>query len=150
LEKAVAMPDLTVGYFNQSISRVANLQFLEAGLALPIFYKPFQARIEAARLAEKVAMSTLAYQLTLVQGELNIQMQQLNKLNRSLTYYSTFAIPQAEELLRNANRSYVNGEIGYIEYVTASVQAYTVLENYLLTTHQYNLTLIAIEALTGI
>lgn len=150
LEKAFTMPDFTVGYFNQSISRVSNLQFVEAGLAVPLFYRPFQARIQAARLAEKVASSTLAYQITLVQGELNIQLQQLNKLNRSLEYYNSFALPQSEELLRNANRSYVNGEIGYIEYVTASIQAYSILENYLFTTHQYNLTLISIEALSGI
>ncbi|MBY0426433.1 MAG: CusA/CzcA family heavy metal efflux RND transporter, partial [Cytophagales bacterium] len=149
LEKTFALPDFTVGYFNQSILRVANLSFVEAGLSVPLFYRPFNARIQAAVLAEKVANSTLAYQMTLVQGELDIQVQQLNKLKKSLTYYDSFALPQAEELLRNAKISYANGEIGYVEFVTANAQAYSVLENYLLTVHQHNLVMITIESLTG-
>ncbi len=56
-------------------------------------------------------------------------------------------MPQAVLLLKNSQRGFQEGEIGYIEYVQGLNRALAIQTKYLEYVNQYNQTLIIIEKL---
>jgi cobalt-zinc-cadmium resistance protein CzcA len=73
--------------------------------------------------------------------------QTLQKERNNLESYKNNALPQAELLLKNSQRGFQAGEIGYIEYVQGLNRALSIQVKYLDFVNQYNQTLIKIEQL---
>jgi cobalt-zinc-cadmium resistance protein CzcA len=81
LEKARSLPDLTVGYFNQSFRGPMNVNGVEqtftgadrfdgitAGIALPLWWKPYAARVQAAKFHRKQAENQAVQQQHTLRG----------------------------------------------------------------------------------
>lgn len=150
LEKQKLLPDFSVGYFNQSIEKVPGFNAVQAGIALPLFFAAPKGRIEAARIGEDISRTQLAYQTTQLSGELQMLKQQLLSYTSTTQYYESYALPQADLILRNAEQSYRSGEIDYVNFVQEALQAWQIKESYLDQLEGYNQTVIAIEAISGI
>ena len=65
----------------------------------------------------------------------------------NLELYKYNALTQAELLLKNSQRGFQEGEVGYIEYVQGLNRALTIQVKYLDFVNQHNQTLITIEQL---
>ncbi len=150
VEKQKLKPDFRVGLINQSIEHKLNQMAFSAGIGLPIFTKAQKARIEVAKVNEKIASSNLKHIELQLNGQLNILKMTYQKHRNSLNYYEAFALPQAGLLIRNAIRAYQSGEIDYVELIQNNQQAWQIKDNYLLTLLNYNQTIIQIETLLGI
>jgi cobalt-zinc-cadmium resistance protein CzcA len=74
---------------------------------------------------------------------------QLNKLQKSVQYYQSSAIPQANLMISTAHKSYQAGEIEYVEFVQSITQAWQIKEMYLSEVHNLNQVIINIETLVG-
>ena len=163
VEKAHAGPDFTVGYFNQSIIGSQNIngqeqffngskrfQGINAGIALPLFFKPFSARIKAAKIEKEVANSQYNLFATNLQGQYNQAYQELLKNSRSIDYYQKSALPNADLILKQAQIAFKNGEIGYVEYLQGLKTHSEIHLNYLQAINQYNQSVYTLQYLMGL
>jgi cobalt-zinc-cadmium resistance protein CzcA len=159
-EKANFSPDITIGYFNQSLIGFQNInnqdvyfngskrfQGFQAGISIPLFYQAQKARVEAAGLQEKIAQN----QLTETKKQLQIRYEQaLQKYLTSQTtlgFYEEKNLNQAEVLLKTATKAYHSGEIGYVEYSQSLNRALNIRTMYLDLIRAYNQAVIEIEYL---
>ncbi len=150
LEKLRRLPDIRVGYFNQSINRVNGYQVAQAGISLPILGGAQRARIAAARLGEQVADNQLAYATTQLTGQLSALRQQLRRARLSLDYYEREALPQARLILVTAEKSFRAGDVDYVTYVVNTEPAWQIQNAHLDQVRQYNELVIGLQGLIGL
>jgi len=157
---AKLMPDLFVGYFNQSLiggetpnggiatpsDRFGGVQ---AGIAIPLFYGSYKANVKAAQLRSQMAKTSSEYYSTALQGRYRQQLEEIAKFQGSLDYYREKAIPQANLILNNARKSFENGAIDYVEYFQNINQALNLKFSYINTLNGYNQAVINLEFLIG-
>ena len=164
-EKSVAvsklLPDITLGYFNQSFignGEAANgaptvfdsgdrFTGVQLGLSIPIWFKPHTAKIMAAKIQKMENEAQLEAVKNKTQTQLETLLVMLQTEQSNLELYKYNALPQAELLLKNSQRGFQEGEVGYIEYVQGLNRALTIQVKYLDFVNQHNQTLITIEQL---
>ncbi|MGQ0827941.1 MAG: CusA/CzcA family heavy metal efflux RND transporter [Bacteroidota bacterium] len=163
IERSKMLPDFSIGYFNQSINGIGfnangteqnfssgnRFTGVQAGIAIPIWFKPHTSRIQAAKLNEKIAESNLQSQQLIMQGQLNTIAQEFQKYQSTIDYYEKSALPQAELIIQNANKAYKAGEIGYFEYLQSLNSGIKIKTDYLNYLMLYNQSIISIELITG-
>ncbi len=162
VESAKMLPDITLGYFNQSFMGTGEtadgtptvydsgdrFTGVQLGLSIPIFFKSHAAKIKAAKIHKMENETQLEAVANYTQTQLQTMLETLKKDQQNLEFYRLNALPQAELLLKNSQRGFQEGEIEYIEYVQGLNRALTIQTKYLAFVNQYNQTLIKIEQLT--
>jgi len=163
VERSRLMPDLNVGYFNQSLrgyqdndQRVSNyytgsnrFQGVMLGVSIPLWARAQTARIKAADFGVKIAETQYNLMQRNIDGQYQQLVQEYYKYNNSLTYYEKNVLPQADLILTNAHKAYRSGEINYIEYMSSLNKALTTRTDYLNLLNQYNQSVINIEFIIG-
>jgi len=160
VQSAKTLPDLSVGYFSQSqignptangeIARASNrFSGVQAGISIPLFYGSYKASIKAAKLRENMAQTNADYYNTVLHGQYEQQLQEVLKYQGSLSYYRDKAVPQANLIIGNAQKSFENGAIDYVEYFQNLNQGLELKFNYLNTLNGYNQAIINLEYLIG-
>ncbi len=165
VERSRMMPDLMVGYFNQSLngpnqdidgnpvtySSSDRFTGFQVGIAIPIFGAKSQASsIRATELKKQETEARLMATSNELEGQLQALIQQYQKFQNSLEYYKVNALPQADLILQQAQKGFESGDIGYVEYTQGLNRALSVRFNYLDILNQYNQTIIQIEFISGI
>ena len=149
VEQLRRLPEVRVGYFNQSINKENGFQVAQAGLSLPLLGGAGRARIAAARIGEQVADQQLAYNTSQLAGQLAAFRQQLRRARASLDYYEKYALPQARLILSTAEKSFRAGDIDYVTYVVNTEPTWQIQQAYLDQVRQYNDFVISLQALAG-
>lgn len=163
LERSRLMPDFNLGYFNQSLrgyqdnddqvsqySTSSNrFQGVMVGVSIPLWARAQSARVKAADYSVKAAEADYEWMQRNLYGQYNQLLQEYMKYNNSLMYYEKNVLPQAEVILSNAYKTYVAGEINYVEYMTAINTALNMRSDYLNLLDQYNQSVINIEFIIG-
>lgn len=162
LEQAKLMPDLTLGYFNQSLygtpnyrdaSVVANasnrFQGVIVGVSFPLWAKPQLARIKANEANKNAAQASFEHFQKNLQGQYEQAFQEYQKYKNSLDYYEKNALPTADIIVKNAMRNYQSGNIGYIEFSQGLSRALSIQTSYLAILSQYNQSIVNIEFIIG-
>ncbi len=159
--KAALAPDLLVGYFNQTLVDVINVENgtlaskgtrftgFQVGIAIPLWFAPNQGRLQSAEARRKSIESTYQYEQSQFASQLEQAVQRYNKSKNSLTYYKTSALPNADLILKQAQTAFREGEVDYAEYLLSVKNALAIKEGYLLTLQEYNQSIIYIEYLSG-
>lgn len=163
VEKAKKLPDLSIGYFNQSLIGIQSVngvdqkfsgsdrfQGIQFGISIPILPGGHKSRIAAAKINEQIAQENLVYEQTILSAQLQLLLQEYYKQSSSIDYYERTALPQAELLTGQADKSFKAGELSYIEYLQSMVLATRIRAEYIDVVYQFNLATIAIEDLVGI
>ncbi|WP_282035548.1 CusA/CzcA family heavy metal efflux RND transporter [Saccharicrinis aurantiacus] len=136
MQRSGFLPELYLGYFNQQIDGVKGFEGIQGGIAIPLWFRPARQKTKVAKLSYEQA--EIEYQLQ--KDELNTQLQNLmnqyNNLLINVKFYNDSALPNANEMQRNANLLYQNGEIAYIEFIQAIEQAIAVKFEYLSAVNQ--------------
>ncbi|QEH42126.1 CusA/CzcA family heavy metal efflux RND transporter [Chitinophaga sp. XS-30] len=162
VEKNRLLPDITVGFFTQTLTGAplhagnapaagAGNRFngLEAGLAIPLWFKPQSAKIKAARLHRQAAEYRYQLQQKNYEGRYNEQLQQIAKFRESLQQYRNSLIPQADLMITQATKAYRSGEIGYVEYLQSLRTASEIQNDHLLVLNNYNQSMLQLQYLSG-
>lgn len=159
-----ALPDLSVGYFNQSLigfqtqpdgtdryfSADDRFSGFTVGLAIPLWFVPATARVKAAGARSESARLTAESTEKQLQGEWRQAVQQFEKNSSSLSYYTESALPNARLLLRQSTAAFRAGEIGQADYRLNVQQALAIQEAYLQTILDYNQSILTLEYLAGV
>jgi cobalt-zinc-cadmium resistance protein CzcA len=103
-----------------------------------------------AKIEEKIAQSQIELNKTQLEGELQNLLQEYYKLQGTLNYYQNEALPQAELIIDNSEKSFKSGDVSYTQYLQNLTLANSIQTEYLNTLYQYNQSIIVIEALLGL
>jgi heavy metal efflux system protein len=162
LEKSKLLPDINLGYFNQSLYGTVNyqdplmvsgannrFQGVNVGVSFPLWAKPQLERIKANE-AQKNSLSETYKQY---EKELNSSYQQAfqsyQSFQNSLDYFEKNALSTAKIIEVNATKNYKSGNIGYIEFSQGLNRVLSIQNQYLETLAQYNQAIFDIEFLIG-
>lgn len=162
VERSRALPELTLGYFNQSMIGVQEvngiprnfgsgdrLQGLQAGIAIPLWFPQYSAKVKAAKLKEQVAIANAGYFTLTLQGKYRTLLDELEKYRSSVNYYEEQALPEATLIIDQSIKSYKAGALDYLDYVLSLSRAMSIRQNYLEALNNYNQTVIQLEWTTG-
>lgn len=162
VEKSKVLPDLSVGYFTQSLTGIQNIDGVDTffpssksfngfqlGLNIPIWISPHLARAKAASFHEEMVRKNTENFETQLKGNYVQAVRELEKNETSLRYYEESALKNADLLISQSRKAYRGGEIGYMEYLQSLKMALLIKSNYLTSLTQYNQSILKIEFLIG-
>ncbi|MEH0154434.1 CusA/CzcA family heavy metal efflux RND transporter [Limibacter armeniacum] len=160
VESSKLLPDLSIGYYNQSLigtptadGNVAGgsdrFNSVQAGISIPLFFGSYKSGVNAAKLKTQMAEVQTDYYRNVLKGQYEQQMSEVAKYQESLKYYKGQALPQSERIIDNAQKSFEHGAIGYIEYFQNINYALVLKFNYLKTLNDSNQAAIQLEYLIG-
>jgi cobalt-zinc-cadmium resistance protein CzcA len=163
VERNKVLPDIMFGYNSQTFigaqnSGIANqnfsdndrFSFFQLGISIPLFPGGHRAKIQTAKIEEYIVQSQIELNKTHLQGELQNLLQEYYKLQGTLDYYQNEALPQAELIIDNSEKSFKSGDVSYTQYLQNLTLANSIQTEYLNTLYQYNQSIIVIEALLGL
>lgn len=162
VEIAKGLPDITLGYFNQTLIGVQTVdnqevyfdaskrfQGFQVGLAIPLFFNGYNAKVKSTVASAKAAEGKVeAYQANLENSYGQAVQEYVNNRN-NLAFYNQSALPNARLILDNSSKAYTLGEIGYPEYLLSLKTANEIMEKQLLALLQTNLSVANIRFLIG-
>lgn len=162
LNKSKMLPEFKIGYFNQSMIGVQNINGIDqnvdgstrfsgvtAGISIPIWAKPDVAKVRATKLDVQTKELQSEYFNDMLQSQVSQSLQEYKKLSKSLTYIENIGLQQANLLILHSQKSFENGAINYVEYVQNIEQAINIKKQYLQRLNQFNQNIIYIEFLVG-
>ncbi len=162
LEKAALFPEFSIGYFRQSFTGLekgngtgtfygSELVFsgFSVGIALPIFAGSTLAKSKAAKTQIEIEQRTSELIKNQLETSFSQQEQQLKTAKSLMDYYSTTGLTNAQEINSNAGKSYKNGAISYLEYVSSIETAFKIYRNANESIYQYNQIVINLHYLTN-
>jgi len=161
VEQAKLLPDINFGYFSQSIIGIQEINGIplyfsssdrftgiEAGVSIPLWFYPQASRIKASKIKKQIADNNARNTEANLIGEYNSLLKENEKFKNSLSYYEQLALPQAVQIINQAEKSFKAGAMDYMDYIQNLSRAVSIKHNYLETLNQYNQTILAIEYLT--
>jgi len=149
LKKADRMPDFSIGYLNQEIFHQGGHQAVKAGIKIPIFDRSNKGKINAAKLEVQISQSRLEQTQLELESELNQKMLAYHKKRLLVEYYEKTGSELSSRMINFSKKSYKNGEIGYVEYISSLDQAVALKQEYITSLSDYNLLVIDIKNLLG-
>ena len=160
VEKSKLLPNLSVGYFNQSMLDMPlssgdlatskdRFQGVNLGLSIPLFFGSYRSQIETAKIKEDIAATNFNYYQNALLREFEIQLETVKVKSENLNYYTSEALPQAELLIENANKSYRSGAIDYMEYFRSLTYGIEIKLDALTAKNDYNQAIINLDYLLG-
>lgn len=158
VNKAKMLPNLSIGYFNQSLigSPTASgtiatgsnrFSGVQGGVSIPLFYGSYKSEIKMAQIKSEMAQVNSDYYRVALTSQYEQFLNEILKLQGSINFYEENALSHAELIIDKAQKSFLNGAIGYVEYFQSIRQALEVKFNYINTIKGYNAAIINIEHL---
>lgn len=127
------LPGLSFGLFQGSNDGPLARPYsgIEAGISIPLWFGADQARLKAARVEQAIAFAEKqAYEQQLNTALQALELEEL-QLKEQLFYFETEGKELMKALVKQANFSYNNGEISFMEYSRYMEQALKIEEDYL-------------------
>ena len=150
-QKAEAFPDITAGYFIQSMqgeqevngelvyyNNTPQFHGFSIGLSIPIFYGAQKSKVEMANTTILMEEQHAEFVQLQLQQQLKSQVQQLMVMRQELDFYENSALLNAGLLMEKSSIGYANGDIGYFEYNQALQTGLEINKAYLLAVKKYN------------
>jgi len=140
-------PTINAGYYNLELAPATGLQAWSIGITVPLWFLPQSSRVKEARLeAAKLNNDFVALQKR-YENALQQQWQAYNKFQERWQMSIKSAWQSAEDLQKQAESAFMNGEIDYLELSLNIETAVSLKFNYLENLFMMNQTALKIEFL---
>jgi len=163
IERQRLLPEILLGYnsvtfrggqsLNGGTRTVGNgerFPYYSLGIGVPLLTNATRARVSAARIAEDMARTQLEWSTLQLRSEVQRLLQERDKLQQTLRYFDTQALPQAALILTNSDAAFRSGDISYIEHLQNLTLASDTASDSLDAVFRYNTIIIEIAARLGI
>ncbi|HWY10203.1 MAG TPA: efflux RND transporter permease subunit, partial [Bacteroidia bacterium] len=157
LERSKLLPNLNVGYYNQSIQGYGNdtkfytssfrFHTLQFGMGVPLFFGSQKAKINSAKTLELISENNYQIGLQKLQTEYQAALKLYLTQSETLKYYEDTALKNANTITTTANQQFSNGEINYLEWTMLINNAITIQSNYIDLVKDFNQTIIQLNFL---
>ncbi len=118
-EKSSYFPDLSVGYFNQSIDHVRGLQGVTIGVSVPLLNRNHQSSIRKARIQTEIQTNAYGKVENQLKNKVEALRSILDQKGKLLSENDKKWSAKIELLNRAAEIELSEGEIDYTKYVQA-------------------------------
>jgi cobalt-zinc-cadmium resistance protein CzcA len=162
-EKSKQLPDIMVGYSNQSLigSQLVNgnelyyhgkhrFSYVSAGVSVPLFFKAQSARAAAAKIDWERSRKQADYILLLSQTEIQTATDQVQKYLESVQYYESQALKNADLIITTADAQFQAGDINYLQWVILVDQAISIKNEHIQALASYNAAVIELLKLNNL
>lgn len=124
VEKTKRLPELTVGYYNQSFREINTNRFQSVmiGVAVPIFQSSTNAGIKAAETRIKIEENQLLQQTNRLAQQTEQLQIEVRTLDTILETYNKIQLPEATILQKNTQAQLFAGEINFLDWVLLNDQ----------------------------
>ena len=143
--KALRTPKLGLGYFGQTINKESYFQGFTAGLQIPLFGGANSAKAKASQISidqSQLQLDKSTIALKLQKEELQNEFE---KQNKALLYYQNEGLQYAEQIITSAQKSYANGDMSYLSYISFLNQAIDIKKQNAETVNTYNQSAIQLQ-----
>jgi len=159
---AEALPDFKVGYFNQTLIGVQNVdgedvyfdgssrfQGFQVGVSVPLFFGSHVARTRAAEINKDIVASQAQLYKADLQSRYTQAVQEYIRNRNNLEYYTNSALPNAVLVLSTAQKSFAGGELEVADFLDTMKTVSEIREQYLDALLNYNNSVVQLEYLSG-
>ncbi len=160
VERAANMPDINIGYFNQSLIGVQTIngsdvyfdkskrfQGMSVGVSIPLNIGSNIAKTRSLELQKESVQMEAENSRSTLQNQLMGLLRQYEHHFAQYNYYMTTALPNADIIRNTGKVGYSSGEITYVEYLMSLQTATDIYLKYLSSIEQLNQTAIQIQFL---
>jgi cobalt-zinc-cadmium resistance protein CzcA len=160
VEKAKLLPDLSLGYFNQSFNGTQlingvnrtydnsnRFSSVQLGVSIPLFFGAQKNKVSAYRIQEQRAQVEFQSGLQELNSRYKQADEEFSKYQKLVTYYEKTGLPNASLILKTANLQFTGGQINYLEYVLLINQATSLRSEYTDAVNNLNQAIIQINSL---
>lgn len=125
LERSRLLPDVLVGYTNQSMKNINNNRFntVQIGVGIPLFTKGQRALAKAAKAKVVISENQYHRKEMELKTRLSQQMNSYTSQMKIVENYEQKQLPKSETLLKAAEKQMEAGEIDYLNWVILTNQA---------------------------
>jgi cobalt-zinc-cadmium resistance protein CzcA len=162
LNRAKLLPIFLLGYSNQSITGIQNINgtdvfyssshrfsAVNAGLSFPLFFGAGKAKAQASRLKYDAMQTEYRETEWSQQTQIKEWQTKLSKQKEHLQYYEQTALKQAKILSENAQLQFSNGAISYLEWIMLTNQSISIQAEYLDAQAEWNRIIIELKSITN-
>ncbi|MBS1647478.1 MAG: CusA/CzcA family heavy metal efflux RND transporter [Bacteroidetes bacterium] len=160
VETASALPDFTIGYFNQSLigTQIINgsdiyfdgskrFQGLNVGVNIPVSFFSNIAKVKSLDYKKQSAIKEIENEKNTLQTQIQNAYKQYKQALSQYQYYKTHGLTYAKTIMQTASLSLKTGNIHYIEYLQALQTATDIQMAYLQSINQINQSTVQINFL---
>lgn len=141
LEKSRYLPDITIGYFNNSFKGMGpdnnyydgsnRFSSIQAGLGFPIFTGSQKAKIKASKIGESIAENEYEIQRQILQARYKQLISTYESNSRITQCFEDTGLKNITLIKETAHKQFINGEINFLDFVMVVNQAIGIQSNYL-------------------
>lgn len=150
LQRQTFLPEVTLEYFKGfgMGENARNYDGYTMGLSIPLWFNPIHQTLQAERLqVEKAQKQEQQYKIQWEARQAQL-LATLSKYETAINYFTENGLPSAREIQEVARRSYLAGEINYLNYIESLENAANTHLNYLDNLNHYNQTYLELYYLT--
>ena len=157
-----SLPDLRIGYFNQSLYGVPlndagtslagsgnRFQGFMVGLSFPIWFRPDVSKVKIHNAQIRATTAYAKQEELTINAQYKQAVQQYIRAQRNIDYYNNTALPNARLIRAQSAKAHQLGEISFTQHLFNLQQAVSIEESHLQTQHEYNQAIINIERYTA-
>lgn len=148
IEKSRFFPELSIGYTRQRIAPITGLQYWSAGVSIPIIFAPYMGRVKQAKLDLMEARWEAEESRRALDSKVEDILSGLEKQRKSIEYYTSSALLQAEEIQKNAIALYQAGQTDITQLMQSLATARDIKREYVEAVRDYNILLLELELYT--
>ncbi len=159
LEKSRLLPNLNLGYSNQSIQgngadnilypSSARFNSFQFGIGVPIFFGSQKAKISSSKTLELISENNYQIGLQTLKSEYQTAFKQYQTQSATVKYFETTALQNANTITKTATQQFTNGDINYLDWTMLINNATAIKSNYADAVKQLNQTIIQLNYLTN-
>lgn len=149
-EKRAMLPDISIDVFRGTNPEPGAEVYpgFQAGLGIPLFFGSQKAKVKAGKFyEEQVALEAASYSLKL-DTQREALMKSLEQSKRVIDYYETEGETLSNQLQNQANQSFKNGEIDFLQFVQLLENARNIRLQYLQSKLDYQQSILELTYLT--
>ena len=154
LQKSKLLPEINIGYNNNSFKGIGlddaqRFHSAQIGLGIPLFGGSQKAKINASKVAEKIAESDYEIQVINLNAENNKLLSQYKTNLEIVDYFENYSNINSKIITDTANQQFMNGEINYLDFVILINQSISIQNSYIEAVKSLNETIISINYLNS-
>jgi cobalt-zinc-cadmium resistance protein CzcA len=159
LEKSKLLPNLNLGYSNQSIQGNGNdnkfylpsyrFQSVQFGVGVPLFFGSQKAKINSSKTLELITENNYQIGLQAMKTEYQSAYKQYQTQLQAVKYFEDYALQNASTITKTANDQFANGDINYLEWTMLINNAISIQNNYTDAVKDLNQSIIKLNFLTS-
>lgn len=145
IEKLKYLPEISAGYFNQSIYNHSNFKGWQVGINIPIMFFNQQSKTKQAAANKLITENEIEMQKQYTVNAAENLLIKLNKYFEQLNYYYDYALKQSDILESSSIKIAKSNPSMFIKCLEGINASYHIKMEYLKTLNEYNQTAIELE-----